>query len=238
LNFVYDIILILIVVFMVRKGCRNGFLSSLLGLIGWAVALVCCTLWSSAVAHWLYNTFVEAKLVATVSAHIPADLVSAANSGATATQNAVNSLQSVLHTLSGVLGPQFSGIDTSSASSILNIFSQGGGTLAQVITEQILEPIAVNLLTTVTSIGIFIAVLILFSILRRLTRSRRHSHTFFGITNRFFGGVLGLGESLIMCYLYVMVLSTLSALAGDNSHWLSPGILEKTVLVNLFLKWV
>ena len=170
-----------------------------------------------------------------VASYIPADLVSAANSGAAATQDAVHSLQTVLTTLSSVLGPQFSGIDTDSASTILNTFSQSGGTLAQVITERLLEPVMVKLLTTAASIGIFLVVLILFGILRRMTRPRHRSNTLLGMVNRFFGGVLGLGESLIMCYFYAIILSALSALVGDRLSWLSPSVLEKTVLVNLFL---
>jgi uncharacterized membrane protein required for colicin V production len=235
LSLVYDLILILIVLIMVRRGFRCGLLSSLLGLIGWVVALICCVLWSTAVAQWLYHAFVEAKLVSTVASHIPADLVSAVNSGAAATQEAVSNLQSVLTTLSGVLGPLFSGIDPGSASTILNTCAQDGGTLAQVITERALEPIMVKLLTAAASIGIFLTVLLLFGILRRLTRPRRCSGTFLGNVNRFFGGVLGLGESLIVCYFYAIVLSTLSTLVGDRLTWLSPAVLEKAVLVNLFL---
>jgi len=235
LSLVYDLILVLIVVMMVRKGYRSGLLSSLLGLIGWAAALICCVLWSTAVAQWLYHTFVEAKLVSTVASYIPTDLISAVNSGAAATQDAVSSLQSVLTTLSGVLGPLFSGIDTSSASTVLNACAQDGGTLAQVVTERVLEPVMVKLLTAAASIGIFLVVLLLFGILRRLTRPRRRSVTFLGNVNRFFGGVLGLGESLIVCYFYAIVLSALSTLVGDRLTWLSPAVLEKAVLVNLFL---
>lgn len=235
MNIIYDLIFVAILLISVRRGSRNGFLSTVFGLVGWLVALFCCMMWSETAARWLYDSFVHEKLLSTVAANLPADLIAAVNSGAASSQEALQSLQQSLNSLGSILGPQFSGIDTSAAGAVLSTFQQDGGTLAQIITDQILQPIAMKFLGVIASIGIFVIVLVVFSLLRRLTRARRHPAGFLGKSNRFLGGVLGFGEGIVSCYFYTLVLSLLVSLTGGSLNWLNAAVLQKTWLVSLFL---
>lgn len=230
--YLYDIILVLIFVLLIRRGWRTGFLASLLRLLGWVLALFLILKYSLSLADWTFSHILEQRIILTVAAAIPEDLIRAMNSGALATQEALEALQEVLNSLSGFLGQQT--VNTAGVQEILALMQQSGMTLAQSITQTLLRPVIVPLLQALFSLVIFAVSLWLFKALARFSARHHTRRGLVGRTNSLLGAGIGLLESIAVAYLYVFILSALAD--GLALSFLNPAIYDKTLLVSLILK--
>ncbi len=227
MTWIYDLILVLIFVFLILRGWRQGVMATLLRLLGWVVAAFVIIGWAGEWSGSVYESVVEKPVTAAVSAAIPADAVNAMNS----TADAVESLQGVLDELSGILGGRE--IDASSADAIVAMLRQDGASLAEAITQTVLEPVLLGVLQAVISLGILVVCLFVFRFLSRLSAHGSRGRGILGKVNKILGGVLGAVESVAVAYVYAFLLSALaSALTVD---WLTPSIVNSTALVSLLL---
>lgn len=230
--YLYDIILVLIFVLLIRRGWRTGFLASLLRLLGWVLALFLILKYSLHLADWTFSQILEQRIIMTVAAAIPEDLISAMNSGALATQDALAALQEVLNSLSGFLGQQT--VNTAGVQNILDLMQQNGMTLAQSITQTLLRPVVIPLLQALYSLVILTVSLWLFKALARFSARHHTRRGLMGRTNSLLGAGIGLLESIAVAYLYIFILSALAD--GLALSFLNPSVYDKTLLVSLILK--
>lgn len=222
MNRIFDLILVLIVVVNIRRGWRTGFLFSLILLIGWGVAAFFIAEFSFEWANDVYFTYIEPAVVDAVDKSIPADAVAAMNSAAAT----VESVQALLDRLGGMLGGQIAEIGD--MSQIEALLSRDGTSLAQAVTQTILQPILLSALRSAISVLILIVTVNLFRIPARLTARRRRG--VLGKANHILGAALGAAEGALSGYLYALVLSLLAELLTVS--WLTPEILRNTVLVS------
>lgn len=227
MSWIYDLIFVLIFVFLILRGWRQGVMATLLRLLGWVVAAFIIVGWAEPWAGTVYNTVLEAPVTAAVSAAIPADAINAMNS----TADAVESLQQVLDNLSGILGGRI--IDDSAANTIVELLRQDGTSLAQAITQTVLEPVLLGLLQLVISLAILAVCLMVFRFLARLSGRGSRGRGILGKVNKLLGGALGAAEGLAVAYVYAFVLSALAS--AITVEWLTPAIVNSTKLVSLLL---
>ena len=223
---IFDLILAVMFIFAIVRGWRQGALSAVVRLAGWVVAFGVIAVYSMPWAEQVYHVVVEPRAVAAVSAAIPADAVAAMNSGA----DALQTIQEALNTLSGILGGQT--IDTSTTNAIMTMLQQDTGSLAQIITQTVLQPVLVNAVRIVLSILILVVCLFLARVLSRLTRARGRD-SILSRTNRLVGGFLGFLEGAATGFMYVLVLYAIASFA--HISWLTPAVLQGTKLVKMFL---
>lgn len=230
----YDLILIAIFVITIRRGWKTGFMSSLLRLSGWIVALLLIVGFSKPIAEWVYENLLHDKIVATVSAALPQDVLAAVNSGATATQETLDALQTMLDSLGGILGS--ASISTDSLRQVLDLMRTDGQTLAQAITDSILKPLVITAVQVAAGVVIFLVCLWLFKLLSKLSAQLHSSHGAGGGMGSALGAILGFGEGLATNYVYAFILSSLATLAGDKLAFISPTIYHNTLLLHLLVK--
>lgn len=227
MTWIYDLILVLIFVSLILRGWRQGVMATLLRFLGWVVAAFVIIGWAEPWAESIYDAALEKPVTAAVSAAIPADAVNAMNS----TADGVESLQGVLDELSGILGGHQ--IDASSADAIVAMLRQDGASLAEAVTQTVLEPVLLGVLQAVVSLGILIVCLFVFRTLSRLSARGRRGRGVLGKVNQLLGGILGAAEGVAVAYVYAFLLSALaSALTVD---WLTSSIVNSTALVSLLL---
>ena len=227
MSWIYDLIFVLIFVILIRRGWRQGVMATLLRLLGWVVAAFVIVGWAEPWAGTVYDTVLEAPVTAAVSAAIPADAVNAMNS----TADAVESLQQVLDNLSGILGGRV--IDDSAAVAIVDMLRQDGASLAQAITETVLEPVLLGLLQVGISLAILAVCLMVFRFLARLSGRGARGRGILGKVNKLLGAALGAVESLAVAYVYAFLLSGLANVLTVD--WLTSAIVANTKLVSLLL---
>lgn len=226
ISMLYDMALMLIFIFIVWRGWRQGVLSELLRLAGWAAALVLVAIYSAPWAERLYHAAVEPRALSAVAAAIPADVLSAMENGA----EAVQSLQAILNSLNGIFGGQV--IDDATATAIVNMLRQDAGSLAQIVTQTVLQPMLIPLVQALLSVALLSGCLWLSRTLARLVAAKK-SDGILSMTNRLLGMVLGVGEGLVSAYVYVFLLSLAAVFV--NTSWLSQDVLRNGVVVSLFM---
>lgn len=223
---VYDIILMLLVLHILWRGWQQGLISELLRLAGWGAAIVLVAVYAGPWAEKVYHAVVEKHAVAAVASAIPAEVLTAMESGAAA----MNQLQAVLDSLSGILGGQV--LDEASSAAILSILSQDAGSLAQAITQTVLQPMLVSVVQMVVSLLILIGCLGVSRALARMAASRGRDGIL-SMTNRLLGLALGIGEALVSAWAFVFVLDLLTLFI--DTSWLNGQVLEQTFFIRLLL---
>ncbi len=225
---VYDGILVVLVLYILFRGWHQGAASELIRLAGWGAAIVLVSLFAGPWAERIYHGFLEQIAVRSVAKAIPPDVITALESGALAVQ----SLQEILNSLNGFFGAQT--VDPSTVNNIITMFNQDAGSLAEIITQNVLQPVLISVCRVLLSIGILEICLFISRILARLMAAhRRDTESLLSMTNRFLGLALGFGESLVSGYVYVFILSLVTTFF--TTKWLSPEVLQGTVFVRLFL---
>ena len=223
---VYDIIVALVILFTLWRGFRQGLVSELVRLAGWIGAVVLVSVYVDGWAQYIYTSYIEKQAVSAVAAAIPQDVLNAMEGGALA----VESLQEILNSLRGFFGGQV--VDQTTADQIIALFRQDAGSLAQIITQTILQPVLITLVQVALSLLILTVCLTVTKFLARLVAARR-GDGIASMTNRLLGGALGFGEGLVSAYIFVFVLSLLAVFFSNGV--ISQEILHDTRLVRLFL---
>ena len=227
MSIVYDIILVIIFIALIGKGWRHGVMATLLRLLGWAVAAIIIVTFTEGWAQNIYHTAVEPRAISAVAAAIPEETTAAMQSGA----DAVQSIQQVLDSLSGVLGGQV--IDSGSAAAIESALRQNSGDLARSITQSVLQPMLLSLIQSILAFITLWVCLFVFRFFARASAHRRRGRGILGKTNQLLGGALGIAESFAVGYIYALALSLLST--ALNLSWLTPQIVSGTALFCKFL---
>lgn len=223
---VYDIILVVSMLFIVWRGWRQGLVSELVRIAGWLGAVLLIVRYVPNWAGQLYTRFIEPQAVNAVARAIPPDVLAAMESGAVA----IESLQDILNSLSGFFGGQV--VDQSTANQIIEMFRQDAGSLAQIITTTVLRPVLMTVVQVVLSLLILSACMAVSKFFAKLVSARR-GDGIGSMTNRLLGAVLGFGEGLVTAYIFVFVLSLLAVFFSNQI--ISQQILQSTRIVKLFL---
>lgn len=232
--YIYDLILVLIFVLTIRRGWRSGFLSSLLRLGGWIVAVILIVAFAETISTWVFENLLYDKIVATVNAAIPQDVIAAVNSGAAATQETLDALQTMLDSLGGILGN--ASISTQSLRDVLDLMQTDGQTLAQAIVDNILRPIVLSAIQIAVSIAMFLVCTWLFKVLSRFSARHHSSRGVTGGLGSALGAVLGFGEGVAIGYVYAFILSALVQLSAGKLAFITRSIYDSTLLVHLLVK--
>ena len=225
-SMIYDIILMLCVLFMIWRGWRQGLVSELVRIAGWLGAVILVTRYVNGWAERAYYSFIEPQAVTAVAKAIPPDVLSAMESGAVA----IESLQEILNSLKGFFGGQV--VNQATADQIIEMFRQDAGSLAQIITQTVLRPVLLTVVQVALGLLVLGLSMAVSKFLARLVSARR-SDGIGSMTNRLLGSVLGFGEGLVTAYIFVFVLSLLSVFFSNQI--ISRQILENTRIVRLFL---
>ncbi len=225
---VYDIVLIVMFLYILWRGWRQGMVSELVRLAGWVAAIVLVSVYSAQWAEKLYHGFVEQIAVNAVAKAIPPDVISALESGALAVQ----SLQEILNSLNGFFGSQ--PVDATTVNNIITMFQQDAGSLAQIITQTVLQPVLITVSQVLLGFLLLEGCLFVSRLIARLVAAhRRNTDSLLSMTNRILGLALGFGEGLATVYVYVFLLSLAAMFV--STKWLSQDVLQGTVFVRLFL---
>ena len=118
------------------------------------------------------------------------------------------------------------------AAAILSILSQDAGSLAQAITQTVLQPMLVSVVQMVVSLLILIGCLGVSRALARMAASRGRDGIL-SMTNRLLGLALGIGEALVSAWAFVFVLDLLTLFI--DTSWLNGQVLEQTFFIRLLL---
>ena len=220
---VFDLILVILIVLMIRRGWKRGMLAVLIMLLGWCVALFILPDYTGAWADKLYDSVVEPWAVKKVAQAIPEEYRDTFRMAPDTTAY----LAPMLEELDGPVASLVSSAGIT-PDALKSAPSSGGETLEESLVV-LLRPILLPLTRALVTLAAVAVVTALFGMMAKKS-SRRFGDSALRAGSRLFGAVLGAAEGVALGSVYALVLTILAQ--TFPIPWLTPELLGKTLLVS------
>ncbi|MEA4911889.1 MAG: CvpA family protein, partial [Oscillospiraceae bacterium] len=184
---------------------KRGLVSTLLKLAGFAVSLLVGWWASGKLASLVYDRFLKDKLVDAVSQKVANDAAS-----------------------SGTLG-----VFSRFVNRILSAATQTDASAASdsIVDSMLAEP-ATAVVRAILFILLFFVMMLVVKLIIRLVRGLNKVPVLGGV-NKLLGGVIGLAEGLLVCYILVAVVSVIVTLSAENLTWLNTELVNQSRVFSL-----
>lgn len=204
MGFIYDIIVILIVLFAAVSAMKKGFAYTLVNFAGYIVSLFAALMLSKPIAQMICDKLIAPSVYLKLTESINA-----------AGNNILAGIESYVSSLPGFAQGLFSfdsygaqaGADASSA--------------ATAISNTVIMPVVVNIVSGLMFVIIFSVLLFLVHRVANITKFVKHV-PLIGFVNKVLGAAMGIVKGLILAYLFFCVVSLASVWLGASFDIFSP----------------
>ena len=235
-----DVLLLVLMMMVAYRSYKQGLIAALIKVIGTVASYVLAALFSGPISDWIYEKFLQRRIVQMVSDRLPSELQGYADtlSGAGGYLGQIKgvitrALAENLENISPGL-PFFTGRDSAAMAESVVEQVEGGASLAQAIADAAVRPMATFLL----GIGVFFVILtVVMFLVRVFVRMGRgvNKVPLLGGVNRLGGLALGLLYAAAMGYALALGLALVTGITGNKIPFLTTHILEGTYLVRFLL---
>lgn len=209
---ILDLMVVALIIVGFIIGWRRGFISELLRIVGFAVSLVAAWILSSSVTGWIYEKFVKAKIVGEVSETITNTVSGNAVSGGSFWEKL------------GDLGSEIASYAT--------ITPEEASKLGESFVNNSLAAPVQAIIRTIVFVILFVVFLLIIKLISRLFKGLNHLPVV-GTLNRVLGGILGLAEGAVICYIFVAIAALTVKITGDELLWLNSDLINDSRLFSL-----
>ena len=219
----FDLILVILIVLMIRRGWKKGMLAVLIMLLGWCVALFILPEYTETWSDKVYDSIVEPWVTKKVAQAIPEEYRDTFRMA----PDTVAYLTPMLEELDGPAGTLVTsaGITPDALKSVPRLDDGGLEDSLVALLRPILKPLT-RAMVTLAAVAVILAI---FGRMAKKT-SRRFGVSALRTGSRLFGAVLGAAEGAALGSVYALVLTILAQMFPVS--WLTPEILDKTLLVS------
>lgn len=231
----YDIVTVLVFLYMIVVGARRGFLRTLVYFIGYAAVLLGAAALSEPAARWIFETLLRPSIVSGIAgklSEVQQELLP---------ESLLAFAQSVPEGVLGMLG-----LDQEQLVETLHgLIENGGAGAAGAITDSVVAPLAVNLMRLVL---FFLLFSIAMFFVRRLAGvfNEVNRLPLIGPANQVMGGLVGAAQAALTLYVIAAVLKLLVSFtadglviqqAGGPLVLCSEALFSKTLFFKAFVNW-
>lgn len=210
MNYVLDIVLILIVLISAIISAKKGFVKTLIELVGFVLAILVAFSASSVIANYIYTNMVEPVAVDSISSAI-----------SNAEKNILESVPPYISFFANKAGL--------TNESILSAGGTSPNEIAIAITETAIKPIAINIIKFIASLIIFVALLIVVKLIARLINSL-FKGAILGTANKILGSILGIAKGCVYAFIFSIICALVVTISGDNSAYINESVIESTYI--------
>jgi len=223
-NYIFDAIIVLIVVISTLLAIKKGFAKIIFGVLAIVLSVLLSFSFSTPLANFTYDKVVypavNSKIVETVNETIT-------KTGENISEAVSNSLPSFVKNNANKLGINLENLV--SGEGIIDAEN-----LAENICQNVVKPVAFPLIKTIITIVLMVVLFIVLKFLAKLL-GKVFSFSFVGKINKTLGGIVGLVRGIAIAVLFVYILNLVISITGG--FWiLTAETVEKTKLYNLILQ--
>jgi len=236
MNVIFDAALGLILLSILYRSWRQGFIASFVRLIGTAAGFLLASFLSRPTAEKIYASFLQDR----VETYVTDTLLAPGSPLMEALAGLGQAESAAIQAVSGFLAEQ--GLDFYSPSSagqmgqdILGYITEKGFEPATAIAQVAVKPLVMTVLQTAIFFVILALAGIAVRVVARVGLGVNHIPLVGGL-NRLAGLLCGAVYALLLGYVLSTGLLLLAGLGGNQWEWLNSGILQDTVLVSRFLE--
>lgn len=205
MNF-FDILILLLMIFIIAASARKGLLRSLLNIIALGAAAAVSKIFSYPAAEYVYGNFVQSRIIDKFYEVLPSGSVQGEIN--TGIQNLLDSLPSVVTSIAKSLElyPE-------------NINAGGSQNWSVERIESVyVAPFATGVLKAVLAVLIFVVAALLFRIIAHMINKimTKKEHKLFSRTNTFLGGCLGAVRSVVPAGFICALMSLIAPILNND----------------------
>ncbi len=207
---IIDLIFILISFSIIYKNYRRGFLSAIIKLVAVFVAWIVASKFTPVIAYQIYDKFIDDKVLLFITDKI--------NNSGIDYESASASLQQIIVQIFGEGGLSDVLLKFFKPDSQAIMYNTlGNGEIAQNIANDIVRPVIINVIKTITYIVLFIVIILLCNYLAKLCKIVNHLPLIGGL-NHLFGALVGVAIAFFtICVVCVSLNLLVIILPKDNS---------------------
>lgn len=230
MSIVIDVILVLILLICTLIGYKKGFIKISVTAIGLIASVILSIILSSTVATWTYETFIEEKMVTTISEGLE-------EQGNASIDEAIDNLFSSNKMINKMA--KICDIAPEDVKPEISSDSKGVATVTDYIEQEVVRPTFTFMLRVISMVLLFIITSLLFNLLAKLL-SKAFSLKTTKKADPLFGGILGLLLGLVFAILFCILIDTLISLFPDGFIGITSQTRDNSYiyrLVNSVSKW-
>lgn len=221
-SLIVDIICLVIIIFIVSRSAFKGFLSSIISFFGALISIIISYTVCKPVSEYIYSSFLENKIVSYITESI----------GNISTDNASHVLQKIeesIESLPSVIVSLFQSNGQSVVDIVTNNIGQSVDTIAKTLSYDIVKPLLITLISTISFIVIFIILSVLFGFLEKIFIGIKKV-PIIGKLNSFLGAIFGVFHSLIILYIIYLVLNLATSLPNISLPYITIETLKNSYI--------
>ena len=221
-SLIVDIICLVIIIFIVSRSAFKGFLSSIISFFGALISIIISYTVCKPISEYIYSSFLENKIVSYITESI----------GNISTDNASHILQKIeesIETLPSAIVSLFQSNGQSVVDIVTNNIGQSVDTIAKTLSNNIVEPLVITLISTIVFILSFIILSILFGFLEKLFVGIKKIPVI-GKLNSILGAIFGVFHSLIILYIIYLVLNLVTSLPNISLPYITTETLNNSYI--------
>ncbi len=219
MNIVIDLIVSAIIVLCVILTAKRGFVKSVIGIAGFALAIILSLTLSTPISTFTYDKFispgVESSIEASVKNNINSDVKKI-------TDNVWNTLPKYVKNTANDMGINKNTVQNSVA------HGNTAHETAVAVNRNAVRPVAVFVIKLLVSVILFIILSIIFKFVANFI-NKIFSFSIVGKANRLLGGILGLVKGVIYAIIFILLINFIVTVTGG--FWLfTPNAISNTVI--------
>lgn len=201
---VFDIIAVLLIVTTIIISAKKGFLAGLLSFVGWIVSALVAKAFCGIISNYAYTSFVKERIYSAVFTALEGHGESLASSYTDFFQSLPESIQTLLGS-----------VDPNVLNSVFADPNRSLETVTTQISEDIIGPIVISMLTAIAFIVVFLICMLLVKVFVKLFKGIKKI-PIIGPINTFLGGVIGAIEAVIIIYILTIALDFVTTASGGT----------------------
>lgn len=222
-SLIIDLIALLIIILIIVISAKRGFLSGVVSFVGWIVSVLAANQLCKPAANYIYSNLVRSRV------H---DAVLNSLDGASASLS--SSYSDILNLLPESIKNLIGGETAQEAINAVLGSSAGAApeTTAQALTDEVIGPIIITLLSAVAFIIIFLVCSLVVKLLSGVFRGV-HKIPIIGPLNTMLGAVIGAVEAVILLYVIGVAIRFLITASGGSLFGLTAEDFNNTYTYNI-----
>ena len=232
---ILDIVLAVVLVGIVWKGWKAGFVAAFISLVGTLAGYLGAAVLSGPVSSWIYTSFARDRVLKYISDRLPHEVAGVPlDSLGELPDQAITYIGGALEELGldwGFWGQEAAGADT--VHQIYGQVAEEGHSMAQAIVDVAAGPAVEFVIRVGVFFLLFFAIMLVVRMLVGLGKGVNHVPLVGGF-NRLLGLGLGCVQAAVVGYLVTMALMLLIALSGNRWEGLNSHIISQTHLILWF----
>lgn len=224
-SFIFDIIALAIVIISVAVSYKRGFLSSIILFLGYLASVLLSVFGGRYLSNSIYEKFIRSSIIDKVNVALGENPV----------------IISIVDTVGEIIEsfPSFIKADVysrfSSSDGVADFLiskNVAAEQLGETIADEVVAPVVTGLLQTVCCLLIFVICVIIIRILASAF-TNVDKIPLIGSVNKFFGGVLGLGQGAIILMIFCVAVELIIKITSNELSWLNYDLINRSYIFKL-----